>query len=276
MEKHKRSTLESFERYVNSILDNLELMFDKSSGDDLDFLKDTRDHINVYFLENLIENEIESRLFSQFKKIFKSSSIQDGNMSRCTNINEADVVIFSISEHLSQDYVTLLEKLTIPKIGIVTSAVINVSLNRVYNLTLACQLIDHDRLSEINSQITNLFGSKTAKVRRLPFSYLIDTFRNPDVVNPYEIKFHPTLFKLGLLSLMASSLPSRYTHLSIVCDDEIVAKDITNSLRLESTKVSTIKNVVSFRVNLPKGISSKAISSHGVTSFLRLIREVYD
>lgn len=187
------------------------------------------------------------------------------------DIDFADVILFTVSEHLSTHSMKLLSRSKVPKIGIITSVSSKRSFNNVTNLMFVYQMTN---VKDFGDTLKSLYKSSDADTSRLMLSYLIDVVRDEQTLNSYKVAYHPILLKSGLLTLMASSLPSRYSHLLIECSTDEESQYVASQLIINDASISQIDNFVSIQVNTQKGLAADVIQTHGEASLLKLIRKV--
>lgn len=229
--------------------------------------------IKVYLLVNVPTNEIDSKIFDQLRLTLKNDLSQDSNIKLSATIESADLVIFSISEHLSLNAIRYLSNIDIPKIGIVTSASASFDFSKMKNLTIVSQFVDNE-LSD--KHLLSMFNVRDGQLKKIILSYLLDTARDPDITNVYEVRYHQTLFEFGLLALMAYALPARYSHLIIKCENEDQAKVVAKAIKTDTSNISNVNNTVAICVNEPRSSYSEAVKSHGEMSMLKLMRRVVE
>lgn len=236
-------------------------------------LQEKEEYLSVYVVENSNRNEIECRLFEHIKQLLKSSISRDVKVELVNDMHDANLILFSISEHLSEQAINLLKHISVKKIGIVTSGAARVDLKGVNQLTIVSQSVDNQLADKY---LLSMFNARHAKLVRLPLSYMLDVKRDPSTMRIYQVDYHQTLFEFGLLTLMAYALPSRYSHLMINCQNESQATMVANTIKTDSIKISNVGSTVAIQVNQPKSTWSNAVKAHGEMQLLHAMRKVLE
>ena len=226
--------------------------------------------INIYFLNNPINNLIETKLTKPFKKLFISKEFSDYNFKLIDNVNNADCVIFMLSENFTEDNYYYLKCLSddIVKIGIITSsAKSNYTFNEINNLIIVTQSINAT-ISE--KQLKQAMGiNDNIKLMRLPISPLINKTITNDIHHTFKLNYARFTAEIGLYEIMALALPDNYSALEIICPTNEVANQLKNTF-IYNTNIIVLNNKCIINYNIDK--DAAYIKRH---SMLKLFKIIY-
>ena len=230
------------------------------------------DFLDIYFTENEHGNEIEKKLSTALKNIFKSEDFENQGLRTTSNIKEADAVIFMLSEHLTEKSIHELLELDdyVVKIGFITSAAQNeYDLSNLDNLILVNQ--------GINSVISPKQLKRTLKVADkiigLPLSPFINTIRDQNTENYITLQYQPYTAEIGLYELIATSLPSKYAGIKIECKDNKVAQKLVNHFNYMKDNVFILDNLVIIKDNTVKTKEDIVLQQHATIKLLKIMRK---
>lgn len=226
--------------------------------------------INIYFLNNSINNLIETKLTTSFKKLFISKEFSDYNFKLIDNVDHANCIIFMLSENFTEDNYHYLKYLPndIVKIGIITSsAKSKYTFDEIDNLILITQPVNAT-ISE--SQLKQAMGiNSNIKLMRLPISPLINKTINDNVHHAFKLNYARFTAEIGLYEIMALALPDNYSSLEIICLNNEIANQLKNTF-IYNTNIIVLNNKCIINYNIDK--DEAYIKRH---SMLKLFKIIY-
>lgn len=226
--------------------------------------------INIYFLNNSINNLIETKLTTSFKKLFTSKEFSDYNFKLIDNVDHANCIIFMLSENFTEDNYHYLKYLPndIVKIGIITSsAKSKYTFGEIDNLILITQPVNAT-ISE--SQLKQAMGiNSNIKLMRLPISPLINKTINDNVHHAFKLNYARFTAEIGLYEIMTLALPDNYSSLEIICPNNEIANQLKNTF-IYNTNIIVLNNKCIINYNIDK--DEAYIKRH---SMLKLFKIIY-
>ncbi len=226
--------------------------------------------INIYFLNNPINNLIEKKLTKVFKNLVISKEFSDYNFKLIDNVNNADCVIFMLSENFNKNNYNQLKHLqsNVIKIGIITSsAKSNYTFNEINNLIIVTQSINAT-ISE--KQLKQAMGiNDNIKLMRLPISPLINKTITNDIHHTFKLNYARFTAEIGLYEIMALALPDNYSSLEIICPNNEIANQLKNTF-IYNTNIIVLNNICIINYNIDK--DAAYIKRH---SMLKLFKIIY-
>lgn len=235
------------------------------------------DYLDVYFIENNPGNEIERKLARALKEIFTSEDFENQGLRLTDDINISDTVVFMLSEHLSEESVQTIQNLDddVVKIGFVTSAAQNqYDFTDIENLLLVTQGVNSQfPLRKLKSVLKI---SKDTKIVGLPLSPFINVARESNVENYLTIDFQKYTAEIGLYELIATSLPSSYSGIEIICSDVDTAIKLTDHFIYMKDNTSIIKNKVYIKDNPQLTKEDEVLQKHATIKLLKIIRQTLE
>ena len=229
--------------------------------------------INIYFLNNSINNLIETKLTKPFKKLFISKEFSDYNFKLIDNVNNADCVIFMLSENFNKNNYNQLKHLqsNVIKIGIITSsAKSNYTFNEINNLIIVTQSINAT-ISE--KQLKQAMGiNSNIKLMRLPISPLINKTITNDIHHTFKLNYARFTAEIGLYEIMALALPDNYSSLEIICPNNEIANQLKNTF-IYNTNIIVLNNICIINYNIDK--DAAYIKRHSMLKLFKIIYQSY-
>ena len=226
--------------------------------------------INIYFLNNPINNLIEKKLTKVFKNLVISKGFSDYNFKLVDNVNDANCVIFMLSENLTENNYNQLKHLQddIIKVGIITSsAKSKYTFNEINNLIIVTQSVNAT-ISE--KQLKRAMGiNDNIKLMRLPISPLINKTINNDIHHSFKLDYARFTAEIGLYEVMALALPDNYSALEIICPTNEIASQLKNTF-IYNTNIIVLNNKCIINYNIDK--DEAYIKRH---SMLKLFKIIY-
>lgn len=231
-------------------------------------------YLDIYFMENKNGNEIEKKLSTAFKNIFKSGDFENQGLRTTSNIKDADAVIFMLSEHLTKQAINDLLQLNnrVVKIGFITSAAKNeYDLSHLDNLILVNQ--GNNSVIPPKQLKKTLNVSVNTEIIGLPLSPFINTIREQHTENYITLQYQPYTAEIGLYELIATSLPSKYAGIKIKCKDNKVAQKLVNHFNYMKDNVFILDNIVIIKDNTIKTKEDVVLQQHATIKLLKIMRK---
>lgn len=189
------------------------------------------------------------------------------------NIDEADCVIFMLSDNLSlQDFENLNDlNDSVIKLGFVTSAVYkDFDFSDFENLFIITQ--NNNALLPKKILKKRLHFNDDTKFIRLPLSPFINIEKDKFIDNTFEIPFNTFEAAIGLYELITVSLPSNHSGVEIICENNEIASKYANMI-IYNKQIFVLKNKVILKKPEELSIEDKVLREHAAIKLLRIIRQ---
>lgn len=230
------------------------------------------EHIHVALISNDPKNLVEKSLEHSLRELFKEDIFQMQGLRVTRKVNEADVIMFMVSDHLSAEHVKMLERVDddVLKIGFITSGTANQhDLSKIENLTIITHKVE---TKYPNDKLKKLLKAENSNLIRLPLSPMVSRERSPHKVMSYETPYHAYLMHLGFYEMMANSLPDKYTELVINCDNPEQATDLKKRLIYSAGQAQDFQNKVIIKVTTESNDELVALKEHAMIKLLTIMR----
>lgn len=229
--------------------------------------------INIYFLNNSINNLIETKLTRTFKNLVISKEFSDYNFKLVDNINDANCVIFMLSENLNENNYNQLKRLqdNVIKVGIITSsAKSKYTFNEINNLIIVTQSVNATIGEKQLNRAMGINGN--IKLMRLPISPLINKTINNDIHHAFKLNYARFTAEIGLYEVMALALPDNYSALEIICPTNEIANQLKNTF-IYNTNIIVLNNKCIINYNIDK--DEIYIKRHSMLKLFKVIYQSY-
>lgn len=231
------------------------------------------DILDLCFISNQNANEIERKLSKGLKRLFKSDDFKNQGLRLNKNLDEADCVIFMLSDNLSlQDFENLNDLSdSVIKLGFVTSAVYkDFDFSDFKNLFIITQ--NNNALLPKTGLKKRLTFNNDTKFIRLPLSPFINIEKDKFVDNTLEIPFNTFEASIGLYELITASLPANHSGVEIICENNETASKYANTI-IYNKQIFVLKNKVILKKPDNLSIEDKVLQEHATIKLLRIIRQ---
>lgn len=224
----------------------------------------------IFIFSNKSKNLVEQKLELALIDLFKSDIAKEQQITITKNINIADVIVFMLSENMSDHYTDVLKAVNknVIKIGFLTSgSKVTCDLNDISNLIIVTQKTHDVNPKKMLSQVLKL-PPTSYKLKRLPISSLIKTDQAV-IGKVVKLKSHHTAYysylkHIGFYDIMANALTNDYMELIVNCETAEQAEDLYNSLIYAKDVAQQFQN---------KCIIKSTIQSEDLLDELKTIRE---
>lgn len=230
--------------------------------------------LDIYFIKNNTNNEIEKNVAQSLVRLFKSKEFRSQNLNITDHMETAECVIFMLSENLSQEDYDKMSALSdqVVKIGIVTSAYENqFNMENLNNLIVVTQSINSKYpYHKLKQALKVNDKAKFIKLPLVPFIYKKKQVNN---TKTYSIDYYKYTMELGLYEVIASALPSEYNSLEIICQSYKQAIQLKDHFIYFNKDTFVHNNKCIIKLNNSLFTENIALQKHATIKLLRIIRK---